>query len=78
MLATVIDSAQSLNEIKTWIESLRCVKSMQLANYLLKSNPPQREFIVEFKMEGDSAVKKIITIFDLGNKQFQFNKLRDQ
>ncbi len=36
-------------------------------DYLMKSNPPQREFLVEFRMQDDSNIKKIINIFDLGN-----------
>jgi hypothetical protein len=51
---------------------------VQVAGYLLKSNPPQRDFIVEFKTVNGSTVKKIVNIFDLGNRQFQFHKLRDQ
>jgi len=77
-LATAIDSAQSLHEIEAWLKSLRCVKSVQLADYLLKSNPPQRDFVMEFRMEDGSTVKKIVNIFDLGNQQFRFHKLRDE
>lgn len=77
-LATAIASARSLDEIAAWLKSQRCVKSVQLASYLLKSNPPQRDFIVEFRMEDGSTVKKIVNIFDLGDQQFQFHKMRDQ
>ena len=77
-LAAVIASARSLDEIEAWLKSQQCVKSVQLENYLLKSNPPQRDFTVEFRMENGSTVKKIINIFDLGNQQFRFHKLRDQ
>jgi hypothetical protein len=77
-LAAAIASARSLDEIEAWLKSQQCVKSVQLENYLLKSNPPQRDFTVEFRMENGSTVKKIINIFDLGNQQFRFHKLRDQ
>ena len=77
-LATAIDSARSLNEIEAWLKSQQCVKSVQLAGYLLKSNPPQRDFIVKFSMQDGSTVTKIVNIFDLGNQQFQFHNLRDQ
>ena len=77
-LAIVIDSARSLDEIEAWLKSQQGVKSVQLAGYLLKSNPPQRDFILEFRMEDGSTVKKIVNIFDLGNQQFQFHKLRDE
>lgn len=77
-LATVIDNAQSLDEIEVWLQLQQCVKSVQLAGYLLKSNPPQRDFIMEFRMEDGSTVKKIVNIFDLGNQQFQFHELHDE
>lgn len=77
-LANVIDSARSLDQIETWLKSQICVKSVQLTDYLLKSNPPQRDFIVEFKMQDSLTVTKVVNIFDLGNQQFQFHKLRDQ
>jgi hypothetical protein len=77
-LSILIDSAQSLCEIETWLKSQQCVQSVQLADYLLKSNPPQRDFVVEFRMQDGSTVKKIFSIFDLGNQQFRFHKLRDQ
>ena len=77
-LVAAIASARSLDEIEAWLKSQQCVKSVQLAGYLLKSNPPQRDFIVELKTVDGSTVKKIANIFDLGNQQFQFHKLRDQ
>lgn len=77
-LATMINSAQSLDEIEAWLKSQQGVKLVQLAGYNFKSNPPQRVFIVEFKMDGGLTLKKIVNIFDLGDQQFQFHKLRDQ
>jgi hypothetical protein len=76
--ASAIDNAESLDEIEAWIRSQQGVKSVQLADYLMKSNPPQREFIVEFNMQDGSTVKKIVNIFDLGNRQFKFHELRDE
>jgi hypothetical protein len=77
-LATVINSARSLAEIEAWLKSQQCVKSVHLGNYLIKSNPPQRDFIVELSMENGLTVKKIVNLFDLDNQRFQFHKLRDE
>lgn len=77
-IASVVDSASSLEGIDAWLKSQKCIKSVQLANYLLKSNPPQRDFIVEFNIENGSTVKKIVNVFDLGNSHFKFHMLRDQ
>lgn len=76
--ATAIAGAHSLKEIEAWLRSLRCVQSVELADYLLKSNPPHRDFIVEFQRKDGSTVKKIVNIIDLGNHQFQFHELRDK
>jgi hypothetical protein len=77
-LPTEIDSMQSLDEIEAWLKSQKGVKSVRIANYLLKSNPPQRDFFMEFCMKDGSTINKIVNIFDLGNQQFQFRKLRDE
>jgi hypothetical protein len=76
--ASAIDNARSLDEIETWLRSQQGVRSVQLADYLMKSNPPQREFLVEFSMQDGSTVRKIINIFALGNQQFEFHELRDE
>jgi hypothetical protein len=65
-------------KIGAWLKSQQGVKSVQLADYLSKSNPPQRDFMVELKTVGGSTVRKIVNIFDLGNQQFQFRQLRDE
>ena len=77
-LASVIDSARSLEEIEAWLRSQQYVESVQLADYLLKSNPPQRDLIVEFSTEDGSIIRKIVNIFDLGDQRFRFHKLRDR
>lgn len=77
-LTAAVGSARSLDEIEAWLKSQQYVKSVQLSNYLLKSYPPQRDFIVEFVMEDGSTVKKIVSIYDLGNQQFEFHQLRDE
>jgi len=76
-LSAAIVSARSLDDIETWLKSQRGVKSVQLADYLLKPNSPRRDFIEEFSREDDSTIKNIVNIFDPGNQQFQFRKLRD-
>jgi len=77
-LAAAIAGAKSLDEIAAWLKAQQGVKSVQLADYLSKSNPPQRDFIVELRTVGGATVKKIVNIFDLGNQQFQFRKIRDE
>lgn len=75
-IASIIDSAVSLDEIEAWLRSQQGVKSVKLSDYLMKSYPPQREFLVEFSMQDGSTVRKVVNIFDLGNQKFKFNELR--
>ncbi len=77
-LAAAVENAGSLNKLELWLKSQHNVKSVKQADYLLKSYPPQREFIVEFTMPDNSTVTKIVNIFDLGNGKFQFNEIRNQ
>ena len=77
-LVAGIAKARSLDEIEAWLKSQHGVKSVQLADYLLKSNPPQRDFILELRNENASTVTKIVNVFDLGNEKFEFHELRDQ
>jgi len=77
-LAKTINNAQSLDEIELWLKSQQCVKSVQLAGYLLKSNPPQRDFIVEFSLYDGSIVTRIVNIYELGKQSFQFHQLSNQ
>lgn len=77
-LATAIARARSLDDIEAWLKSQEGVKSVRLANYLSKSNPPQRDFIVEFHTPDNSSTQKVVNIFDLGNHQFKFRTLRER
>ena len=77
-LAEVVARAHSLEEIAAWLRSQPDVESVELASYLLKSNPPQRNFIVEFRTNNDSSIKKIVNIIHLDDGSFQFKQLRDE
>jgi hypothetical protein len=76
-LAKVINNAGSLDEIEAWLRSQPYLRSLHRRDYLLKSNPPQRDFIAEFSADGGSTVTKIINIFDYGS-HFRFHKLRER
>jgi hypothetical protein len=77
-LSLVINRAQSLAEIEAWLKSQPGVEAVELTDYLLKSNPPQREFVLEFRAEDGAAVRKIVNIFDLGDRGFLFHNIREQ
>ena len=77
-LPGVANKAQSLDEIEAWIKAQGCVKSVELAGYILKSNPPQRDFIIQCGTKGGAVVKKVLNIYILSDHKFQFNSIRDR
>jgi hypothetical protein len=70
-------SAHSLEEIEASIKAHPCVKHVELGDYLMKSNPPQRDFFVECETEGGLVVKKIVNVTVLSDHDFEFNGVRD-
>jgi hypothetical protein len=77
-LAPTVDGARSIDEIDGWLRSQRSVVSVRLADYVLESNPVQRELFVEFRLQDGSTLTKIVNIFDLGQGKFQLHELRDR
>jgi hypothetical protein len=77
-LAEVVGSARTIGEIEVWIRAQSIAKAVRLEDYYLKSNPPQREFVVQFKAKGGETVTKVVNVFDLGNERFQFHEVRDE
>ena len=77
ILPVVVNQASSLQELDTWLKLQECVQSVRLEDFLIKTNPPQREFIVEIKSNHGSTITKVIDIFVLGNGRLRFSDLRD-
>ena len=77
-LVEVVGSVRTIEEIETWIRSQSTAKAVRLEDYLLKSNPPQREFVVQFEAKNGAAVTKVVNVFDLGDEGFRFHEMRDQ
>lgn len=76
-VAEAIKAMPSLDAITAWLTSQQRVKSVRLADYLLKSNPPQRDFIVEFEVAEGATITLVVNVLDQGNKQFQLHRLRE-
>jgi hypothetical protein len=76
-LAGVAGAAHSLDEIAAWIRAQPGVKNVELADYLLKSNPPQRDFLVECTRKDGSTERKVLNVYVLSGDRFQFNCVRD-
>lgn len=76
-LLIIVAQVSSLEELKTWLESQKCIQSVRLEDFLIKTNPPQRELIIECKDNNESVFTKIINIFVLNDGEFSLNQLRD-
>jgi hypothetical protein len=76
-LPDVADNARSLDEIAAWLQAQPGVESVELADYLLKSNPPQRDFIVACRAKDGSTVRKALNVYVLSGDKFRFNCVRD-
>ena len=76
-LPGVANTARSLDEIEAWLRAQPGVTSVELGDYLLKSNPPQRDFLVECTTKDGSRVRKVLNVYVLSGDRFQFNCVRD-
>jgi len=61
-LADVIQGIGSLEELEGWLSSQHCVESVRTGDYLIKTEPPQKELLVIFKMDDGSTVTKVIDV----------------
>jgi hypothetical protein len=73
----VADNARSLEEIAVWIKAQPGVTSVELGEYLLKSSPPQRDFLVECRRKDGTRVRKVLNVYVLSGGKFRFNCVRD-
>jgi len=76
-LSTAVDGARSLDQIAAWLRSQAFVRSVKQTDYLAKSNPPQRDIIVELALEDGSTTTKAVNLYSLGEEGFRFRQLRD-
>lgn len=77
-LAAAVDGSASLREIEAWLRAQQQVKSVEVADYLLKSNPPQREIIVVVDTLEGATATKVINIFQMPDGKLRFHKLCDR
>ncbi len=76
-LPIVMDRMNSLEEFHRWLELQPHILSVTLEDYWIKTNPPQREFVVEFGGDRTSTVTRIIDVYVLGDGQIRFSECRE-
>jgi hypothetical protein len=77
-LPGLANSAHSLDEIEASIRAYSCVRSVQRSDYLMKSNPPQRDIVIECETGDGAVVRKILNVTVLDDREFRFNGVRDR
>jgi hypothetical protein len=76
-LASITDEARSLDDIVRWLRAQPFVASIKAADYLLKSNPPQREISIEIRLISGGCWKGILKILELGPARFRLGSVRE-
>jgi len=76
-LVAAVNQARSVQEIEAWLASQPFVSSVQVGEYLLKSNPPQRHITVALRVGDGETIVKVINISEPGGNAVRFEKLSD-
>jgi hypothetical protein len=61
-LTNVVQATGSLEALERWFRSQPCIESVNTAKYLIETEPPQKEFLVTFRMDDGLTATKIIDI----------------
>ena len=77
LLTSKISSATSLDDVLRWLKSQACVQSVLLTDYLIKTEPPRRELLVDFKMRDGSVSHKALDVAVLADGQLRFAGIHD-
>lgn len=76
-LADVVARMKSMEELEAWLKSRPYIESVNKADYLIKTEPPQKELHVRFKMDDGSTVVKVIDILLYPDQTFELAGLHD-
>jgi hypothetical protein len=76
-ISNVVSNISSLEQLETWLRAQEYIESVRLDDSLIKTAPPQREFIVEFRMNDGSIRTKAIDVFVLGTHRYKYRELHD-
>lgn len=77
-LANAIRTLRSLDEITSWLGSRQGIKSVILMDYVIKTDPPQKEFVVTYTTDDGANAVKVIDILLLSNDRFALGSIHDR
>ncbi|MEM7063452.1 MAG: hypothetical protein AAF572_09850 [Cyanobacteria bacterium P01_B01_bin.77] len=75
-LTVAISAATSLDEIYTWLTQHNDVDSVSVSDYIIKTEPPQREFNASYRLAPDTLTPIIIDVLEFSDDQFQLSEVR--
>ena len=76
-LANVVADVKSMEELEGWLRSRPYIESVNKADYLIKTEPPQKELQVRFKMDDGSTVVKVLDILLYPDQTFGLSGLHN-
>jgi hypothetical protein len=76
-LANVVAGVKSMEELEVWLRSRPYIESVNKADYLIKTEPPQKELQVRFKMDDGSTVVKVLDILLYPDQTFGLSGLHN-
>jgi hypothetical protein len=77
ILSEAVSGATAVSDIEAWLELQPYVRSVLTEDYLLKSHPPQRRFIVELSLGGAPAVMQAIDVYTFDDQRFELRDIHD-
>lgn len=75
-LSQAVSGAASVSEIEAWLRDHPSVTLVRTEEYLLKSFPPQRRFIVELSLAG-ARVPQAIDVYTFDDERFSLRGIHD-
>lgn len=76
-LEDALEEMGSLNGFENWLRSQSVVESVRLADFVIKTFPPQREILVTFRTEDGTRVTKVIDVEVLPDQTCHLVRLHD-
>jgi len=77
LLADVVARTNSIEALEAWLTSRPYIESVKKVDYLIKTEPPQKELHVGFKTDNGSTVLKVLDIVLYPDQTFRLAGLQD-
>lgn len=77
ILYRALQGMKSLNEIEDWLKSQPCVLSVKTSDYVIKTEPPQKEIFITFRRDNGSTVIKAIDVILHSDQIFSLGRMHD-